>query len=209
MSKIQRRVQKRVLKVGGSLLTCEDLPQRLDRWLASEPNAETIAIVGGGELIDAMRTLDSIQPIASADLHWQCVDLLQITFQWLGTRLSGWQILSQQMEFHALQDRWRQEQTIEGRTLMAVASFYSRRLVAEDNSGLMPKLPMTWATTTDAIAGSLAIAAQADELVLVKSCHVDPGQSLAELASQGVIDEAMPGLADQLPPVRFINLRSG
>ncbi|MEM0927398.1 MAG: protein kinase, partial [Planctomycetota bacterium] len=198
----------RVLKIGGSLLTHPELPRRLNDWLDQQPPAVNAAIIGGGELIDAMRRLDRLSPIEPAALHWQCVDLLQITYRWFAGQLDDWQKVCIHETFEA-RFQVASQASAEARILVAVESFY-RPEPAEAPAirCKMPRLPTTWATTTDAIAGGLAICLGAAELVLFKSCPVATGATLAELAQAGVVDEALPLLQESLPAIRFVNLRA-
>ena len=70
---------RRVVKVGGSLLTRTDLQSKLTEWLDRQGKAQHLLVIGGGELIDAIRRLDRIRPADSSDVHWQCIDLLDVT----------------------------------------------------------------------------------------------------------------------------------
>ena len=191
---------RRVIKIGGSLLLRQSLPRAVESWVRSQPPAETITIVGGGELIDAVRRLDSVHSFPSAWVHWQCVALLRTTYQWLGLQLSAWKQVSTAEEFACLKQSsvsTAAEASMAGSYLVAVDSFYRPDTPAP--------LPEDWTTTTDAIAGWLSVLLDADELVLLKSCDVDPSLSLGELARQGVIDEALPILANRLPTLRLVN----
>ncbi|QDV46372.1 hypothetical protein Enr13x_62810 [Stieleria neptunia] len=184
---------RRVIKIGGSLLLRDALSDSIQAWAVRQPPAQTIGIVGGGELIDAVRRLDAAFPSPSSWLHWQCVGLLRTTFEWLAPQLSGWHIESTPEQFERLR-RFPECH----HHLVAVDAFY--------HAATPSPLPEDWTTTTDAIAGWLSILIGADELVLLKSCDVDTSRSLSELARQGVVDAALPMLADRLPPVRFVNL---
>jgi aspartokinase-like uncharacterized kinase len=193
---------RRVIKIGGSLLPQDSLAETIQSWTDAQPPAETVAIVGGGELIDAVRRLDDAHGFDPAWVHWHCVGLLRTTFRWLGDQLLGWQLHATDRQFEEL--RMRQPRTgsptrSERCHLVAVDSFY--------HVGKESPLPEDWTTTTDAIAGWLAVLLDADELVLLKSCDVDDSVSLAELADQGVVDGALPMFADQLRRVRFVNFR--
>lgn len=192
---------RRVIKIGGSLLRRDRLAQTLDAWIAGQPPAQTIAIVGGGELIDAVRRLDAQYHCDTAWVHWQCIALLQTTFQWLSWQLDGWQLHSTTGEFERLCKAGgtvADGTTVATNHLVAVDSFYHQQTESP--------LPLDWTTTTDAIAGWLSILTGADELVLLKSCDVDDAMSLSELADQDVIDGALPSLAADLCPVRCVNL---
>lgn len=188
---------RRILKIGGSLLRDASLPDRLNRWLNEQPSAQTIAIVGGGELIDAMRGLDATYGCPPAWIHWRCVDLLRVSFDFLGGSLPGWNRVSSAANFDALK-----EQPLDGAAhFVAVDAFYRRDTESP--------LPETWATTTDAIAGWLSIVLDADELVLLKSCDVPVDKSLDELSREGIIDQALPLLSQNLCRIRYVNFAAG
>ena len=58
---------RRVVKLGGSLLDRQDLqvclPQRISQWDSSrDTTADIFIVVGGGELVDAVRRHDKFEP---------------------------------------------------------------------------------------------------------------------------------------------------
>jgi aspartokinase-like uncharacterized kinase len=183
---------RRIIKVGGSLLLRDQLAAKLDAWVRLQPPAQNVAIVGGGELIDAMRRLDERFHRDAEWVHWRCVDLLGTTHDWLGDQLPGWHRRSTAEQFRELC-------SMEGfeNHLVRVDSFYR----PESGAGL----PLSWDTTTDAIAGWLAIVLNADELVLLKSCEPPAWSHLDELAAAGFVDAALPRLVDRLPRLRLVN----
>ena len=189
---------RRVVKIGGSLLTRQDLPLVLPNWISQQPPAETLCIVGGGAVIDAIRQLDEIHSCDPAKIHWMCVDLLQTTFQLVASWFD-WPTVARPDEF--------QETLIRGfstvsPTLIAVSSFY---FPAADS--LTPSiLPHDWRTTTDSIAASLARQAHADELVLLKSCEVNDGSTPQQLADRGIVDEAFPEITQGISEIRIERL---
>ena len=182
-----------VVKLGGSLLTAEDLPDRLERFLRPMRDRTVLVIVGGGQLIDAVRRLDQIQSMPPSTLHWRCVDLLDVTFEFAAGRLA---FLSpvENPETANLDGG--------GHHLVRVGSFYRPRVAGP--------LPEDWSTTTDAIAVQLAIEVLADRVTLLKSCEVqqsDAPEFLAGLSATGVIDAATPAVAERFGgPVRVTRL---
>ena len=87
--------------------------------------------------------------------------------------------------------------------MVAVDAFYSRE---QDSGQRAPVLPRNWQTTTDAIAAVLALLANADELVILKSCEIDPTLSLDQLAAKGIVDEAFPMIAGAVNAIRLERL---
>ncbi len=189
---------RRVVKVGGSLLTRSDLLDALPQWLARQSPARTLLVVGGGELIDAIRHLDQQRPGVSAEVHWRCVDLLQVTFEIAAKWFERWHQIDAPNRLSAMIDS---ADPVDNPTLVSVRSFYGR--------GYGFDLPTDWSTTTDSIAAAMAIEIQAEELVLLKSCRVDPSANLQQLAREGVIDTAFPKLSADLQTIRIEQLTDG
>ncbi len=185
----------RVLKLGGSLLRQSGWPTQLEGWLAEQPGvAVNLLIVGGGEMINAMRELSGVHPLDTAAMHWRCVRLLHATFQIAAELLPSWRQIVTTGEF--VQHRgWGD---VQGNFLLAVDAFYHPQ-------GEL-RLPENWDTTTDTIAAALAQLTRATELVLLKSCSVAKQQAWSELASRGVVDRAFPTVAANVPRIRLIQL---
>lgn len=168
---------RRVVKVGGSLLGRPSLVADLNHWLGSQSAAENVVIVGGGELIDAVRKLDAICPEDPVEVHWRCVSLLDVTFKHFCSRFPDW---NREASFGNVRSL---KFSLHVPTTLRVAAFYHRRAGAS--------LPLDWRTTTDAIAAHLAVELAAEELVILKSCDINGNQSLEKLEQAGVIDQAM------------------
>jgi aspartokinase-like uncharacterized kinase len=186
---------RRVVKVGGSLLVRNDLPDSLRQWIAGQPAAQTFVIVGGGELIDAIRDLDQVRPCDPALIHWLCVDLLQSTFRLAASWFASWPSIDSTQDL----DRTAASHSGVGETfLVSVRSFY------HPHSG--SDLPINWDTTTDSIAAELALRVNADELVLLKSCEVDSDADVVQLVRSGIVDPAFARVAVKLPAFRVERL---
>lgn len=188
---------RRVIKVGGSLFSHASLVEAMDQWLIGQSAAENFIIVGGGEAVEAMRELSQRFALDEAAMHWRCIRLLRATYELASELFGHWQQIDDRDAFDAITA----EPPQPGHWLVAVDAFYSP--ATQDDSGL----PESWATTSDAIAAYLARLIGADELVLLKPCHVAPAADLDSLAAAGVVDEAF---APALPPdveVRIEQLR--
>ena len=177
---------RRVVKLGGSLLHRDDLIVRLPQWLRQIDRGfgapvETLFVVGGGPLIEAVRTLDRAGPGDPVATHWMCVDLMETTMRLVGSWFPHWHVVSSIDEFqHGLAHGF----ATDGPTLVHVCSFYHQETDCD--------LPRDWRTTSDAIAALLAIQVDADELVLLKSCDVDPTATADQLSADGIVDAALP-----------------
>jgi len=198
-----------VIKVGGSLLECEQLPQWLNNWLAQsdrERVGETfqrearvdILIAGGGGFADQVRQLDQRFGLGLETSHWMSISAMTCTSQLLASLLN----------VGTPHKRWNDLQAV-------IAGGRSRRIVFDVHQWLAERernqpgvlLTHDWNTTSDAIAGRLARVLFADELVLLKSTDCRPGNDWRMAAEQGLVDERFPRIAAELPRVVWVNLR--
>ncbi len=188
---------RRIVKIGGSLLTRGDLIPAINDWLAQQTPAENVVIVGGGALIDAVRQLDVVRPGKEATVHWRCIELLGTTFQITAEWFPAWNQIRTRESFQCGVDfGFSSSQP----TIVNVGAFYQ----ASDKH----KLPLDWRTTTDSIAVLLGNLSCADEVTLLKSCDVDPKKSVQQLAADGIIDEAVPGISRRFEALKVVQLPS-
>lgn len=189
----------RVVKVGGSLLDLPDLSHRLQQWLASQPRAHNVLIAGGGPLVEQVRQWNRACGVDETAAHWMCVDLLTVTAH----LLHAWLPEIPLVESDGLLC---QRVGSDGATIFGPAPWM--RHAEPGLPGVW--LPTSWDTTSDSIAGRLAVALRADEFVLLKSDLPKrrAGRELSALAAVGYIDPILALLAPELPPTRLVNLRS-
>jgi aspartokinase-like uncharacterized kinase len=181
-----------VVKIGGSLLDLVDLPARLRRWRAGRAEVHDVYVVGGGPVVDGLRAR-TIDPDAA---HWAAIELMGANAGLLATTLGEWPICT----FGPV---LRERTTRPGATLLDVPHFMRHvEPIAEGT-----KLPVGWETTSDAIAGRLAVVLGADELVLLKST-LPENAALDELAAVGLVDSVLPTLAGVLPALTVWDFRS-
>jgi len=194
-----------VVKVGGSLLTLADLPQRLRRWLSEQstsyPESHIVLITGGGKWVDAIRAIDEHNSLGDERAHWICVALMDVTAGLVGAMLPELVVAE---TFGELGHRLAEP----GVTLLCPGEFVAH----EEPTLAGTRLPEDWSVTSDAIAGRLAIALAAEELVLLKSARPpvssDTVDWLAQLATAGYVDRFLPKLASELPAVKCIDFHS-
>lgn len=191
----------RVLKLGGSLLTLSDWPSRLRSWLAANPSVCNLFVVGGGELVEAVRTLDSIHRLDETFVHWLCIDLLDATAQ-IAERLLP--------EFGSVTSSLELSQFLQApgtaahsrSAIVRVGAFYDRQTAA-------PSMPQDWSATSDSLAALLAKLCGAHELVLFKSVPaLAPMSTASQLVQANIVDRAFDRVAADLPRIRVVNLRS-
>lgn len=187
----------RVVKLGGSLFDLPQLPARLRAWLAAQPPAHQVIVAGGGPLVEQVRSWHAGEAIDDEAAHWMCVDLLRVTARVLHAWLP---------EIPLVEDDRLLDSRIgkHGATILGPA-----RWMRHAEPGLAgTRLPSSWETTSDSIAGRLAAALAADELVLLKSALPRTPVDLRALAAVGFVDPMMAQLSLELPPTRVVDLRA-
>jgi aspartokinase-like uncharacterized kinase len=189
----------RVIKVGGSLFDMPKLPDRLRAWLALQPEAHNVLVPGGGPLVEQVRAWNAAEAIDKATAHWMCIDLLTVTAQLLHAWLPE---IPLEENYCLLEDRVGKP----GATIFAPAGWTRHSEPALPGAGL----PRSWETTSDAIAGRLAVALRADEFVLLKSVLPprEASKDFSGLAAAGYIDSALAKMALDLSLTRLVDLRS-
>jgi aspartokinase-like uncharacterized kinase len=195
-------VRVSVVKVGGSLLTRADLPRRLRAWLAGEraihPTTHFVLIAGGGPWVETIRAIDAHSPLGDERAHWICVSLMDVTAGLVGAMLPELSVVDSLADL-------KRRLAVPGVSLLRPSEFVAR--VERTLPGV--RLPADWSVTSDSIAGRLAVALAADELVLLKLAPPpsDSGSEnwLARLADVGYVDGFLPSVAAELPVLRCID----
>jgi len=186
-----------VLKIGGSLLTQSDWNLRLRDWLQKQPAGLYLTIVGGGEVVEAMRELDRIHTLDQSAMHCRCIDLLDATFEVAAELLE--RVSPNLRTVRSYASLCSIVTSVENSTpdraeivLVSVQSFYVKSrcdpaLGALDLiKDLMPEIG--WQTTSDTLAMFLAGVVQSNRCVLFKSCNVESLVTLDDAVSAGVVD---------------------
>ncbi len=202
----------RVLKLGGSLLDNHEFVQQFDDWLQLQPPAWNLVIVGGGNLVEAMRDLDRSFQLPSSFVHWACVRLLESTFEVVCQLFPHATMVSDRQQWLALATRLASAGAIADQQCTAISevaiinvpAFYAAKFAQE----LPIRLPENWSTTSDSIAALLCRIVQADELVLLKSTDPPAESSIENLAQQGIVDAAFPEASHGIGRIRIVNMRS-
>ncbi len=187
-----------VVKLGGSLLDLPDLRARWQRFVQVEHlTGRLLLIVGGGNIVEAVRHYDSIHRLSQVQSHWLCVDLMNSTAQLLSQVLRGVTVLTQPEQL----DDWIIEQnessmklSVNPLAIVAPSAFYNRELRSES-------LPIGWETTSDAISGLLASVVSATQLILLKSTQ-------ASSETLPLLDETFRAQWSEKITWRTVNLRS-
>ncbi len=183
---------RRAIKLGGSLLDWPELPAAFASWLAVQPKATNIVVVGGGAIVDALRELDRVGSLGAEACHWLAIHGMSLTAALAAELLGADKLVT---DFESLQQ-------LDGNGLYV---FDVERFMRDDADGAEP-LPCSWEVTSDSIAARVAVRLGAEELVLLKSGLPVEGLTRQELASSEFLDHYFSIAAEGLM-VRVVNLR--
>ncbi len=186
---------RRVIKIGGSLLAWPHVWQRVDDWLRQQPLAETIIVVGGGALADAIRELDRTFSLDPRVHHRACIQAMGIHAQLVVSLLADadWLADIAHLKSPPLKPR---------RWVIDPWPLVSR----DDAERSAEPLPASWDVTSDSIAARLAELTQADELTLLKST-LPVGRDVLRWSEQGYVDCYFPQAIQNQRRVRCVCLR--
>ena len=198
----------RVVKLGGSLLDWHAWPRaNYACWLDRQSPATTVLITGGGALAETIRHWDATFGLDAKTAHWLAIDTMQTTARLAASLLDGSTLVE---KWDALIEQLGEPQRLSGRRpiVFAPREFLERIELTLPGT----PLPESWAVTSDSIAARLAVALNANELVLLKSAlpptvHVDDQLFIAHASRTGYVDAFFPTAAESIPVVRCVNLR--
>ncbi len=182
----------RVIKLGGSLLGWPESTGCFRSWLAAEPPAANVVIVGGGPIVESLRELDRDCPLADEAAHWLAIRAMGITAA----------ILAQQFDNARLVTSLEALQLAEPECLQILDV---ERFLRDDH-GTPGALPCGWHVTSDSIAARVATVLRASELVLLKS--TSPSGATREAWSRSAFVDPHFPRASQTLHVRAITLRA-
>jgi aspartokinase-like uncharacterized kinase len=184
-----------VVKIGGSLLEWEALPERLRAYLDSRRAERLALVVGGGRAVDLIRDLDRVHGLGQERSHHLALRALDLTAHLLAALVVGLEVVSR---LDRLDRVWS-----EGRTPILA----TRDVLAEVDRGSCEPLPHTWDVTSDSIAARLAAHLRAAELVLLKSTSLPAGSDRVGAARSGLVDPAFSDAAKTIERITYLNLR--
>jgi len=182
----------RVIKLGGSLLEWPGLVDSIRQWLSAQPPAVNVIVVGGGAIVDVVRTLDRAQGLGDEVAHWLAIQAMGVSAALVAELLAEATIIESIRDINLDSNAPLQ---------ILVVERFLRELEGTDNC-----LPNSWDVTSDSIAARVASVLNATELVLLKSALPNAAGSLPEFAEQGYVDGYFPKAAAGLR-VRFVDLR--
>lgn len=173
-----------VLKYGGSLLVRPAWPAEL-RTLVAHLASPVTVVVGGGPVVDGLRTLDAAVPQPDELAHRLAIDALGLTARIVAAALGA--------PLSPLPNP-------AGTAVLEVAAW-----LADDDEG--GRLPVGWQVTSDSIAARVAM--KTDRGLLLAKSVAPPvdGADLAALAAAGWIDGHFPQAARGLATIGWATPR--
>lgn len=166
-----------VIKLGGSLQADPLLPQWLE-LLSSVGGGRVTIVCGGGSFADEVRR---------AQAFWHIDDLPAHNMALLAMAQTAYLAKGLQPSLRLATTQAEIRQVLHsGQT----ALWLPLTLLGEQGGP-----DANWEVTSDSLALDLARQLNAERLVLVKACAIDPKASLAELRDAGVLDQRFPSWA--------------
>lgn len=166
-----------VVKLGGSLNGDPALPQWLD-LLARLGGGRVTVVCGGGRFADEVR---------QAQAHWQFDDLPAHNMAVLAMAQTAYLA-------HGINPALRLARSME-EIRQVLHAGHTALWLPFDWMRDGPDPQANWELTGDSIALDLARQLNAEHMVVVKSCAIDPQASLADLEEAGVLDRRFAGIA--------------
>ena len=210
------------------MLDWPELMPRLCAWLGSQPPAETLFVVGGGMLVEAIREADQLRPLGDEAAHWQAIRAMTINAEMIRQKLvevgqtfplglsSGRRLSARSPEKDTADKNVCPSDAL-CTSLLALreAAPTPRRLVIDpypiihdEDRVLMgdDALPASWDVTSDSIAARIAALSRASRLTLLKSA-LPPGGTIAAATAAGYVDRYFPQACRAIERVDCVNLR--
>jgi aspartokinase-like uncharacterized kinase len=167
-----------IVKLGGSLCADPVLPQWLD-LLAQLGGGRVTLVGGGGSFADEVRRLQS---------HWKFNDLAAHNMAVLAMAQTAYQLNAMNPALQLASSRSDIRRVLhKGQTALWLP-FELQREQADAQTN--------WEVTSDSLALDLARRLNAERLVVVKSCRIEPKATLAQLSEEGVVDKRFASLAE-------------
>ncbi len=192
--------KRTVVKLGGSLFDSPSWPARLRNWLVRQPIGDYFMIVGGGVVIDALRELDTCHRLNQCEMHWRCIQALDLTFEIASELTPDFGRIASLAQL-----RSKLETEFDGKAVrihwVRIASYYCPEF--DEGAGDEPKLELGWNTTSDSLALLLASRIRAERCVLLKSCEVKHLKTLQQAVDARIIDSESIRFQALVPAIEF------
>jgi aspartokinase-like uncharacterized kinase len=166
-----------VVKIGGSLNTDPLLPEWLD-LLVQLGGGRVTLVCGGGAFADEVRR---------AQAHWRFDDLAAHNMAVLAMAQSAYMAWGLNPKL--------QLATNEAEIRKVLHSGHTALWLPNEWLRTQPDGNANWDNSADSIALDLARSLNAERMVVVKSCRIEPSAGLPALAAAGILDRRFIGLA--------------
>ncbi len=205
MSERNRGAESTIIKLGGSLLTLPDVPERLLALIDRLRLPHLVVLPGGGEAAELVRTWDRRYALTDNAAHCLAIEAMSLNAELLAKLNDRFVLIGSLLEWKA----FRQRATSDVGILNAVQLL--RELEQTHSS-----LPMSWDVTSDSIAAWIAAHCDLRSMLLLKSTDLPADlvednnrASIADqLALRGLVDAHFPALAAHVPQLNWCNLRT-
>ncbi|WP_169976570.1 amino acid kinase family protein [Tautonia rosea] len=184
-----------VAKVGGSLLNWSGLPEALATFLDRNRRHRHLLVVGGGESVDVIRSLDQTHALGEEVSHHLALRAMDLTAHCLAAILPGLVVADAMTDVPSLWNR------------NAIPVFAPRVFLDQEDRKTADPLPHCWSVTSDSIAARIATALGAELLVLLKSTDAPLPIDRSRAATLGLVDPFFPAACRGIPHVSLMNLR--
>ena len=177
-----------IVKLGGSLTTSPLLPAWLD-LLAQCGGGRVTVVCGGGSFADEVRRAQTHWKFGDLSAHNMAVLAMAQTAHLMHGLNPALQLTRSKADIrHVLHN---------GRTALWLPFELQRD---------QPDANTNWQVTSDSIALDLARRMNAERLVVVKSCEIDPTANLAALTAAGVLDQRFEAMAEDAAfPINIVH----
>jgi len=177
-----------VVKLGGSLCADPVLPQWLD-LLAQLGGGRVTVVCGGGGFADEVRRTQA---------HWQFNDLAAHNMAVLAMAQTAYQLNALNPALYLTTSKSDIRRVLhKGQTALWLPFELQRE---------QPDAQTNWEVTSDSLALDLARRLNAERLVVVKSCRIEPKATLAQLSEEGIVDKRFASLAEGAAfPIEILN----
>ena len=177
-----------IVKLGGSLTTSPLLPAWLD-LLAQCGGGRVTVVCGGGSFADEVRRAQSHWEFGDLSAHNMAVLAMAQTAHLMHGLNPALQLTRSKADIRRVLHN--------GRTALWLPFELQRD---------QPDANTNWEVTSDSIALDLARRMNAERLVVVKSCEIDPTASLAALTAAGVLDQRFEAMAEDAAfPINIVH----
>ncbi len=190
-----------VVKVGGSLLSCQELPRRLRSFLEGKQGCgppllgRCVLIAGGGGAADLIRAMDRIHGLGEVASHWLAVDAMELTAAILAAIVPGSRVVSTI------------EQIEEARQHLQIPVFAPRAFLKQIDAQSSDLLPASWDVTSDSIAARVGRHLGSTRLILLKSARLDGIATIADAVRVGLVDPFFPIAVSWMDRIEAVCMR--